>query len=575
MNQSSQTWVSDSSNNLYFATPDGVVDPITCVPVANSPVLGKGLTLPLVKDDHYHNPRIGAYDIGAVQHGGAAIPPPPNQPPVAITGAGQILSLPVSNTIVDGSKSYDPDGSISSYSWQLVSGTGAVITTPNAASTTLTGLTAGTFILKFTVTDNSNASTSVLDTIQVNAAGNLPPIANAGADQTIFLPSSSTTVDGSASKDQDNGGLISTYTWSQGSGPTAAVIATPANASTTVSGLQAGVYIFKLIVTDSSGASAVDSMSVTVKAAVNKPPVANAGSSKTITLPLDSVILDGTLSSDPDGTIASYNWAQVSGPSAANIADTASALTAANNLLAGLYIFELTVTDNANAVSKVQIKITVIQSGLQPPVANAGANQTIVLPVNQVLLDGSASIAPSGNIINYSWTQVAGPSTATLTTASAVQTSATGLVAGTYTFQLTIQDNNNINATDSVVVTVKPAVNQSPVANAGSSITIILPVNAATLDGSKSADADGAIAAYSWTKISGPNNPGTTGDNTSTLALTGLIAGQYNYQLQVTDNLGAIGYAQVKITVVAQPNVLPVANAGPDQTITAPTSTVT
>jgi hypothetical protein len=181
------------------------------------------------------------------------------------------------------------------------------------------------------------------------------------------------------------------------------------------------------------------------------------------------------LSADPDGTIASYNWAQISGPAASVIGNATMASTSAVQLVAGQYIFELTITDNSGAVSKSQVKITVANSGLQPPVANAGANQTIVLPVNQVTLDGSASSATTGTISVYQWTQTTGPSAATLSAAGSALTNAAGLIAGTYTFQLSIQDDNHVTATDSVIITVNPAVNIAPVANAGTSITVMLP----------------------------------------------------------------------------------------------------
>jgi hypothetical protein len=47
---------------------------------------------------------------------------------------------------------------------------------------------------------------------------------------------------------------------------------------------------------------------------VNVPPVAHAGTGQTITLPVDSVTLDGSASTDPDGTIVSYSWAKIAGP---------------------------------------------------------------------------------------------------------------------------------------------------------------------------------------------------------------------------------------------------------------------
>ena len=573
MNQG-DAWTGDSANNRYYDKPDGVVDPVTGVPVPGSPLIGKGQTIPWIKDDLYHTPRVGAYDIGAVQHGGAPIQGPPNQPPVAVAGPLQTITLPVSTATLDGSKSYDPDGTAISYAWTLSSGTGGTITTNTTSKTTVTGLTQGTYIYKLIVKDDSNATAFAYDTIIVKPAANLPPIANAGADQNITLPVNSVSVDGTASKDQDNGGLISTYAWSQVSGPSAATITSATAAKTTITGLKQGVYIFKLTVSDSNGATASDSLIVTVNAAVNLPPVANAGTSKTITLPTNSVNLDGSLSADPDGTITGYSWAQISGPSASTIVNGTMATATANNLVAGLYTFEITVTDNSGATSKAQVKITVVASGIQPPVANAGANQTITLPVNQVSIDGSGSVAPSGSIVSYSWVQSSGPSTANLSAANAAKSNATNLVAGTYIFYLTIKDNNNATASDSVIIIVKPLANIPPVADAGPSITITLPTNSATLDGSKSSDADGTIVSYSWTKTSGPNTPGSTGAATSSLSLTGLIAGQYIYQLLVKDNMGATSTALVKITVVAAPNILPVADAGPDQTITAPSSTV-
>ena len=46
----------------------------------------------------------------------------------------------------------------------------------------------------------------------------------------------------------------------------------------------------------------------------NKPPIAFAGPDKVITLPTDSVLLDGSASNDPDGMISSYLWTKISGP---------------------------------------------------------------------------------------------------------------------------------------------------------------------------------------------------------------------------------------------------------------------
>ncbi|MGE5106933.1 MAG: PKD domain-containing protein [Sphingobacteriales bacterium] len=46
----------------------------------------------------------------------------------------------------------------------------------------------------------------------------------------------------------------------------------------------------------------------------NQPPIANAGNDTIIILLDDSVMLNGSASSDPDGSISSYQWTKISGP---------------------------------------------------------------------------------------------------------------------------------------------------------------------------------------------------------------------------------------------------------------------
>jgi len=56
----------------------------------------------------------------------------------------------------------------------------------------------------------------------------------------------------------------------------------------------------------------------------NKPPIALAGPDQVITLPTDTVLLDGRNSSDPDGTISEWRWKKISGPASLNIINTTS-----------------------------------------------------------------------------------------------------------------------------------------------------------------------------------------------------------------------------------------------------------
>ncbi|MBL7740632.1 MAG: hypothetical protein JNK14_15550 [Chitinophagaceae bacterium] len=185
---------------------------------------------------------------------------------------------------------------------------------------------------------------------------NNTPVADAGADQVITLPVNQVSLAGSGT---DNDGSISSYAWTKVSGPAGETIAGPSSANTTVTGLVAGIYIFKLTVTDNKGATGSDDTRVTVNPAPgNIPPIANAGSDQTISLPASQVILSGS-GTDNDGTISSYAWVKVSGPAGETIAAPSSANTTVTGLVAGIYVFKLTVTDNMGAIGSDEIQVTV------------------------------------------------------------------------------------------------------------------------------------------------------------------------------------------------------------------------
>ena len=76
----------------------------------------------------------------------------------------------------------------------------------------------------------------------------------------------------------------------------------------------AGVYVFRLTVTDNDGATDSDDVQLVVNPAlVNQNPVANAGPDQNITLPTNTLNINGS-GSDSDGSIVSYLWEKVSGP---------------------------------------------------------------------------------------------------------------------------------------------------------------------------------------------------------------------------------------------------------------------
>jgi dienelactone hydrolase len=184
--------------------------------------------------------------------------------------------------------------------------------------------------------------------------GNYVPSASAGSD--IASTSSSITLSGSGS---DSDGSISSYRWTKISGPSAS-ISSASSRSTTVSGLTSGTYIFRLRVVDNSGNGDSDYVKVTIGSATkttNVAPVADAGSDKTVYLPNTHVSLYGS-GKDSDGSIASYSWAKVSG-SSVTMSGTSSSKLSLDNLVAGTYVFRLTVKDNAGASSYNDAKVIV------------------------------------------------------------------------------------------------------------------------------------------------------------------------------------------------------------------------
>jgi alpha-tubulin suppressor-like RCC1 family protein len=378
---------------------------------------------------------------------------------------------------------------------------------------------------------------------------NLPhikPQANAGTNQSTT--GSNVTLDGSSSSDDI---FVSYYLWSQVSGPNTAVIDLPAAKRPIVSNLATGTYVFKLLVIDNEWLydSAYVQVAVNV---VNQLPTAYAGADTSMVLPVTSISLNGTGSTDPDGTIASYQWGQKSGPSALVFSSTSAARPTLSGFIAGTYVIQLYVTDNSGGQSLLPSLRTITATGNQVPVANAGPDQGITMPTSSVNLTGSGTDA-DGTIVSYAWTQISGPA-ATRATPAAQNTLVTGLSATgspvTYIFRLTVTDNGGAIGTDDVIITVNPAGTPPPTASCGGNQTITLPVSSVNLNGT----ATDAVS-YAWTQTSGAAatiaSPASLNTN-----ITGMTtAGSYVFLLTVMDGQGRTATCSVTVTVNAAPVV--------------------
>ncbi len=94
--------------------------------------------------------------------------------------------------------------------------------------------------------------------------------------------------------------------------------------------------------------------------AVNNPPVAYAGADTSVFLPVNSITVLGK-GKDVDGFITSFQWRKITGPPSFVITNPTDSITAINNLVEGIYQFQLTVTDNLGATGKDTISIKVIE----------------------------------------------------------------------------------------------------------------------------------------------------------------------------------------------------------------------
>lgn len=99
---------------------------------------------------------------------------PPNKSPVVNAGASRQVRLPARSITLDGSASYDSDGKIVYYKWSKVSGPpGCRIMSPSNVSTSITGLTRGTYVFMLKGTDNGWTTGSATVKITVDASNPL------------------------------------------------------------------------------------------------------------------------------------------------------------------------------------------------------------------------------------------------------------------------------------------------------------------------------------------------------------------------------------------------------------------
>jgi hypothetical protein len=333
-----------------------------------------------------------------------------NIAPVADAGRDQVSTYDMLVPL-DGSNSYDLNGDNLTYSWSFLS-------IPNGSSASLSSATGVTtdftvdvaevgvdYVVQLVVNDGTTDSTA--DTVIIST-GNVPPVANAGPDQsTVF--NETVALDGSASYDVNNDVL--TYKWSLLAVPSgsSAVLSDPtAQAPTFVVDVpEVGVnYVAQLIVNDGIADSGPDTVVISTG---NVPPVANAGADKTGTVN-DTITLDGSASSDVNNDTLTYQWSFTSRPSGSTAVFDNSGAQKPSFVLdkAGTYVAQLIVNDgtvnsdnidtvNVNSVPLVSYTAYYPFSGNANDVSGNGLNGVVNGPLLTTDRFGNANSAYSFN----------------------------------------------------------------------------------------------------------------------------------------------------------------------------------
>ena len=275
---------------------------------------------------------------------------PTNSPPVA-----SFTFDPPSPTVggwvqFNGSSSFDPDGSITSYQWSFGDGTtGSGSVTPHWFTS------GGAFSVTLTVTDNDGATDSATHLVQVGAP-NLPPVASFTVAQIV---GEWVQFDASASFDPD--GSIASYQWNYGDGGTG-VGPTPWHQFTS-----GGSFLVTLTIVDDDGLSSTATQPITVGQA-QQPPVASFTYSPLSPQVGQTITLNASSSYDPDGTLVSYRW-DLNGD---GITDASGPFGQVSFASPGGVVIRLEVTDDDGLSASTSQPIVIGPAG-SPPDGPTGA----------------------------------------------------------------------------------------------------------------------------------------------------------------------------------------------------------
>jgi PKD repeat protein len=435
----------------------------------------------------------------------------------------------------DASASSDPDGTVAKYEWDLDGNGSYETSTGTTASASNTYAAQGSVTVGLRVTDDNGATATTTQAVTIQ---NHSPAAAFTATPNPAPTGATVSFNGSASKDPD--GTVAKYEWDlDGNG--SYETNTGATATTSQAYTTSGARTVGLRVTDNEGATATTTQTVTIQ---NRAPAASFTATPSTALSGTPVAFNGSASSDPDGTVAQYEW-DLDGNGSYETNTGTTPTVSQTYATPGNRTVGLRVTDNEGATATTTRTVT-IQN--RAPTASFTATPNPVVSGSSVAFNGSASKDPDGTIAKYEWDLDGNGSYETNTgaTATASQAYAT---PGNRTVGLRVTDNSGTTATTSVVLTVQ---NRAPTAAFTFSPNPALSNATITFDASTSKDPDGTIAKYEW-DLDGNGSYETNGGTKATTTHVYTTVGARTIGLRITDNSGATTTTSQSVNVQNSP----------------------
>ncbi|WP_047446760.1 PKD domain-containing protein, partial [Alistipes sp. ZOR0009] len=453
---------------------------------------------------------------------------------IASAGSDQCLAAGTTSATLAGNNPTSGTGT-----WSQISGpNAATITNSSLYNSGVTGLLSGTYKFEWKIA--KAGCTATKDTVVISV-GN-PTAANAGADN-FSLCGTSVTLAG-------NNPALGSGMWTQVSGVTQASFADPMVYNTTASGLSSGRYTFRWTVSNGACTSSSDDVVIIT----STPPSAAAAGSDFSVCNASNATLDASVPTTGSGV-----WSIVSGPNTPTFGNVASPTSSITGLASGVYTLRWKVSAGETCPSTSDdVVVTVL------PAAVVTNPTESFCSIDNANLVGNMVIGASG--VTYTWTNVSGPNTPTITNQNAAGNiaKATGLIPGTYTFQYAINAGTcSVSATKTVTIDQMPSL-----ADAGTLDKSFCAANSVVMNANTPASGTGTWSALTFPTGATINYTPNNSAPNATISLN--KTGTYVFTWKVVS-----GTCTNQQNVTVQNDPAPsIANAGLDQTNVCGTSTL-